>query len=195
MNNLFGKDGLLNKSQFKFIRYLLVLILAGVFLMLLGDFGNDISGSNSKKKLTTKQSGTYASADLSLEEIIEDKLTAILSEIDGVGDVSVDITLDSATEYTYAKNHQDSRQETIEEDNAGGNRKTIQYENRSDIVLLNKGGEQIPLIKKEVKPKIRGVLVVAEGAQDSYIKSNLFRAIKVGLGVPSYKIVILSKER
>ncbi|SNY36519.1 stage III sporulation protein AG [Orenia metallireducens] len=195
MDNIFGKEGFFNKSQFKFIRYLVILVLAGVFLMLLGDFGKDVSTSKSKQSLASRKASSINTSASNLEESIELKLQKMLSQIEGVGKVDVDITLDSGSEYTYARDYQDSKQESLEEDNSGGNRKTIQYDNRTEVVLLNNSGEQLPLIKKEVKPQIRGVLVVAEGAENSYIKAKLLRAIKIGLGVPSYKIVILSKER
>jgi len=195
MDNIFGKEGFFNKSQFKFIRYLVVLILAGVFLMLLGDFGKDISVPKTKESSASSKRSSINTSASNMEEAIEMKLQKMLSQIEGVGKVDVDITLDSGSEYTYARDYQDSKQESLEEDNSGGNRKTIQYDNRTEVVLLNNSGEQAPLIKKEVKPQIRGVLVVAEGAENSYIKAKLLRAVKIGLGVPSYKIVILSKER
>ncbi|OCL26953.1 hypothetical protein U472_05555 [Orenia metallireducens] len=195
MDNIFGKDGFLNKSQFKFIRYLVVLVLAGVFLMLLGDFGKDVSAPKAKQSLTSRKLSSINTTTSNLEESIEAKLQKMLSQVEGVGEVDVDITLDSGSEYTYARDYQDSKQESLEEDNSGGNRKTIQYDNRTEVVLLNNSGEQVPVVKREVKPQIRGVLVVAEGAENSYIKAKLLRAIKIGLGVPSHKIVILSKER
>ncbi len=192
MDSIFGENGLFNNPKFKFLRYLIILLLVGVFLMLLGDIGNDLVKPN-KKTSVTKSTNNQLRKSLSLEEVIEDRMTKVLSQIEGVGKVMVDLSLDKGTEYTYARDRQDSQKETVEEDDSGGRRKTVEYTNKSEIVVLNSNGEDVPLIKKEVKPKIRGVLVVAEGANNSYVKDSLFRAIKIGLGVPSHKIVILAK--
>ncbi|MCK8826634.1 hypothetical protein MWH25_02570 [Natroniella acetigena] len=184
----------LSKSQLKFIRYLVLFILVGVFLMLLGDFGSNLSQSEVSKQDYNQQQSS-AGGVLALEEELEKKLASILSQVQGVGRVAVDVTLDTSSEYVYVRDHQQSSQEVREEDDAGGIRNTVESDDTEEIVILNKGSGEEALVKKEIKPKIRGVLVVAEGAENSYVKADLMQAIRRGVGVPSHKIIVLPKER
>ncbi len=189
--NIFGEGDFFNKSHSKFIRYLLIFLLIGIFLMLFNFDPNNstskIEGTNSRRKTDKPY--------LTLEEMIENKLERILSQIQGAGEVVVDITLESGSEYTYARDYQNSKKLITEGDGSSKTRRTENYDNKNDVIILNKNGGEKALVKKEIKPKIRGVLVIAEGAEDSYLKALLMKAVKVGLGVPSYKIVVLPKER
>ncbi|MCK8817504.1 hypothetical protein MWH28_09065 [Natroniella sulfidigena] len=184
----------LSRSQLKFIRYLVLFILVGVFLMLLGDFGSDLSESKVSNQ-DYEQQQSSSEGGLTLERELEEKLASILSQVQGVGKVAVDVTLDTGSEYIYARDYQQSSQEVKEEDDAGGVRNTVESDDTEEIVVLNKGSGEEALVEKEIRPKIRGVLVVAEGAQNSYIKADLMQAIRRGLGVASHKIVVLPKGR
>jgi stage III sporulation protein AG len=131
----------------------------------------------------------------SVEEKLERKLEKTLSVIAGAGDVEVNISLEVGPEYVYARNDQQSKKEIGEEDQSGGTRETKQYDNSSEIVVLNQGSDSKAVVKKKIKAKVRGVLVVAEGANNSQVKADLISAVEVGLGVESYKIKVLAKER
>ena len=194
LHNLFFNKGFLEQSNSKWLKYLIILILVGVFFMLVSNsIGNkrntEISNSvNSNNKQRSE-------SNYSIEDGLEAKLEQTLSQIAGVGEVKVNITLDTGPEYIYARDDENSEKEIVEQDKSGGTRKTEQYDQRSKIVVLNQGGESKAVIKKNIKAKIRGVLVVAEGASNSYIKADLIDAVKVGLGIDSYKIKVLAKER
>lgn len=47
---------------------------------------------------------------------------------------------------------------------------------------------------KTVKPKVRGVVVVASGAGNLQVKAWILEAVQKVLAVPSYKISILPKK-
>ncbi|GAB6099036.1 hypothetical protein JCM16358_09150 [Halanaerocella petrolearia] len=187
------KDILTGESDFPIPKTLLLLGLAGIILVLLGDFTGNFTSSSSTKG--SKQVKSQATANnLSVEEELENKLERILATVAGVGEVQVDITLDSGSEYIYVRDNSHSNKEIVEEDNNGGTRKTTETEREDKLVVLDSSGSEKPVVRKEIKPKIRGVLVVAEGAANSHIKAELIRAVEVGLGIPSYKIAILPQE-
>ena len=48
---------------------------------------------------------------------------------------------------------------------------------------------------REYKPEIKGVLIVAEGANDSTVKASLTRAVELGLGIAPYKITVLPQRK
>lgn len=194
LNNLFANKNFFSGEKSNLLRYLFVLILIGVFFMLIGNLFNTnpktevLNSSNSNKQ---QQSEISSSG----EEKLARKLEEVLSQIAGVGSVSVNITLESGPEYIYARDDDNSTKEIIETDKSGGTRETKQQQQRSQIVVLNQGGTSEAVIKRKVQPQIKGVLVVAEGAGNSQIKANLIAAVKVGLGIESYKIKVLAKER
>ncbi|GAB6138817.1 hypothetical protein [Halanaerobaculum tunisiense] len=172
---------------------LLLLGLAGMVFILLGDFtGNFTSSSPTTSKEISNQQSTD---NISVEEKIEGELEQILSSVANTGQVQVDVTLDTGVERIYARDNNSSHKDVVEEDEQGGTRKTVEKEVEDKLVVLNQGGSEEAVVKKKIKPKIRGVLIVAEGAHNSYVKAKLIKAVKVGLGVPSYKISVLPKER
>ena len=58
-------------------------------------------------------------------------------------------------------------------------------------LLRQCNGADRPVMVREAKPTIKGVLVIAAGAADSAVKANLTRAVEAGLGIPTYKITVL----
>jgi len=194
-NDLFSSEGFLSENKFKLLRYLIILVLIGVFLMLAGNLIGSPTEKNVLNKSNQRSNDNESSTNFSAEEKLERKLEKTLSVIAGAGDVEVNISLEVGPEYVYARNDQQSKKEIVEEDQSGGTRETKQYDNSSEIVVLNQGSDSKAVVKKKIKAKVRGVLVVAEGANNSQVKADLISAVEVGLGVESYKIKVLAKER
>ncbi|MGM0502578.1 MAG: hypothetical protein ACQERJ_08590 [Bacillota bacterium] len=191
---LFADKRILSGEKFKLLRYLIILVLVGVFFMLIANsLGSEKEAAiiNSSEQINENDSEQF---DYSLEQKMEQNLKMILSQVSGVGEVEVNITLDTGPEYVYARDDEDSAKEIVEQDKTGGTRKTEQHDYRSKIVVLNQGGKNEAVVKKKIEATVRGVLVVAEGANNSYIKAELIEAVKVGLGIGSHKIKVLAKE-
>ncbi|MEM5769309.1 MAG: hypothetical protein AAGU23_10185 [Bacillota bacterium] len=131
----------------------------------------------------------------SYEEILEGKLANKLSQIRGAGMVMVTITLESGPQQEYAKNITRESRVIQEKDTTGGTRTTTETKENDQILVSRESGADRPVIAREIKPQIKGVLVVAEGAADSQIKAQLMRAVESGLGVPPYKITVLPQKR
>lgn len=193
-SSLFSNQSFFNKDKQNLLRYLFVLVLVGVFFMLVSNLFSPES-NNKESNSKTDNNLELAKVNYSVEEKLEKKLESILAQISGVGSVTVNITLETGPEYIYARDKNDAKKKILEEDKSGGTRETDQFETRSEIVVLNQGGTNKAVIKKEIQPQIRGVLVVAEGAHNSHIKADLIAAVKIGLGIESYKIKVLAKER
>ena len=49
-------------------------------------------------------------------------------------------------------------------------------------------------VVKENKPEIKGVLILAEGADDSTVRSEITEAVSRVLEVPVHKISVLKKQ-
>lgn len=60
--------------------------------------------------------------------------------------------------------------------------------------MVQKGETDEPLVVETMKPKIRGVLVVAEGAENIEVKKWIIEAVTRVLDVPSYRVAVMPKK-
>lgn len=149
---------------------------------------NDAKGKipiiTGNEKEQTDPSGSY-------EDKLERKLKNILSNMEGVGAVDVMVTTISTEEKVIAQNVNRSEQQTEEKDQAGGTRTTKQSQNNTDIVLQD---GNVPYITKENSPEIKGVFILAQGAEDSRVKGQIIEAVSKLLDVPVHKISVEKKK-
>ena len=112
---------------------------------------------------------------------LENKLSSVLSQVNGAGRVDVMITLEGGPTYEIAY--------TVEErKTAGGTSESTTL--IKTPVLITKNGTTSPLILSETHPVILGVIVVAQGAADMKVKMDLLRATEAVLKVPLSAIEI-----
>lgn len=123
---------------------------------------------------------------LRLQEELED----MLARIHGVGKVSVLLTLEDEQEVVYAINQEERRRTTLEDDGQGGTRETIEYDRRGQLVIVRSGGSEQPVVIKILKPRVRGILIVASGADDLRVRENIINAVQAVLDIPSYRISV-----
>jgi stage III sporulation protein AG len=167
-----------------FIIGLIILIGASIFLK------PKPTNKDSDKQMVVKQvtNDDYASQ-------LELELKNILSKIHGAGNVDVLVTLDSDEEVVAAMDTVQSETTTNEKDSNGGIRTTIQSETNNKIVTSQTtSGENQPMILKKVMPEIRGVVVVADGAKDSNVQYELMTSVETALGIPAYKVKVVSSK-
>ncbi|MDE4541694.1 stage III sporulation protein AG [Thermoanaerobacterium sp. R66] len=167
-----------------FIIGLIILIGASIF------FKPKPTNKSSDKQMVETQitNDDYASK-------LESELKEILSRIHGAGNVDVLVTLDSDEEIVAAMDTVQSETTTNEKDSNGGTRITIQSETDNKIVTSqNTSGENQPMILKKVMPEVRGVVVVADGAKDPNVQYELMTAVETALGIPAYKVKVVSSK-
>lgn len=129
------------------------------------------------------------------EEFYENSLRDILEQIVGVGKVTVMVNLDSTEEKVYQTNVQSGKQVTQEKDTQGGTRTVDDTTQSSQIVTVSNGGGESPIVVKTVKPKIRGVVVVANGVENMQVKAWIFDVIERSLDVPPHRISIVPRKK
>ncbi|MDW7674947.1 MAG: hypothetical protein SCK28_10460 [Bacillota bacterium] len=129
------------------------------------------------------------------EQELESRLERILSEIQGAGKVSINLNLISGPTYEYATNVMTNSRVTEESVN-GGNR-IINENNEEGSLVVTRGSNnsELPVIIRESKPQVQGVLVVAEGATDPRIKMELSRAVETVLGIGNHQVHVVPKGR
>lgn len=112
----------------------------------------------------------------------------------GVGKVEVMITLEMGSEIIPASNTVNTNNTTEEKDSNGGVRVMTSQSSTQNIVTSNTGNSQKPMVLKEIKPQVNGVIVVAEGAENIEIKAKLYDAVKTVLQVPGHRVQIYPKN-
>lgn len=186
------KQYLENVNSKKFIRNLLILLLVGAILLIVSSilfeekdskepYGNRNSPVNEREFTTEDYS-----------EVLEKKLEQILSEIKGVGNVKVMVTLEDTAEKIPATNTTKNQETSREEDSQGGSREILREDSSAQIVT--KGGEGTLIVLKELKPEVKGVIVVAEGAENLEVQEKLYHAVKTVLAIPGNKVEIYSSN-
>lgn len=156
-------------------KWLVIILIIGIALLFLPD----IPSAQKVKEQTPSEN--FVPSISEYEKKLENKLSDMLSTIDGVENVSVMITFADYGKYTYSQEKQEEKSELSSKEN----QKTILKNSSS-------GGEEPVLIKAEL-PKITGVLITAEGAHNSAIKENITDAVKAVLNVGTKNISVLAK--
>ena len=109
--------------------------------------------------------------------------------------VDVNITWENSSTQEHAKNVTKESKTIQEKDTTGGVRSTTETKESEQILVGKENGVDRPVIVREIKPMVKGVLVIAEGAYDSNVKASLTKAVESGLGIPSYKITVLAQKK
>ncbi len=127
---------------------------------------------------------------------VEEKLEKILSQIEGAGKVSVMITYVSGDEKVPAYDIRKSENNTNEKDENGGSRVITQRDLEEKIAYEEiQSGTKRPIILKEKEPEVKGVIVVADGANEPVVKENLIRAIQTLMDVPVHKVQVFARKQ
>ena len=186
-------------------RWLIILGLVGVAIVLFSSFvnvkkiENENIGREPPSVPTTQETfqntGSQTDSFGSIEEVFESNIKEILEKIVGVGTVDVLVTVDSTEEIVIKSNVRDSQQTSEENDSNGGKRNTTQYTRDGEIVTYESSGSVTPIITKRVKPQIRGVLVVAKGAENQVVRNLVVDAVSKGLNVPSFRISVVPRKQ
>lgn len=192
MENLINKlkEYLKKSNNNEFIRNILIIFIIGIIVFLFADLMKD----SRNKTVYIKENETEETSQNMLSDYstyLERKLEDILSQLKGVGEVKVMITLEETTEIVPAFNTTKNNETTKETDSQGGTREIV----REDMTIqLVTGDEGSPIVLKEIKPTIKGVIVIAEGAVDLHVKEMLYEAVKTVLGIPGNRVEVYSRK-
>ncbi len=190
------------------VRYLLAIAAVGAALMLAGNFlsgsGENAADTDSIPVIGGKEpdeepafgrgSSKKPASIIDYENRYENQLKETLEEITGVSDVSVMVNVDATEEKILEKNRVTQSQQTDENDREGGKRKVEDRSLDEQTVIIRKGEGEEPIILKTMKPEIRGVVVVAKGADNIKVKKWILEAVTRALDVPVHRVSVLPKK-
>ena len=161
----------LRLSKLKKTDYI-VILLVGVLLLIVvlpvKEDKNTCSNSQKKAKAKSVSESTYE-----YEKLLEKKLEGILERMDGVGEVSVMITLSDDGTRIVDKDTKETS-ESIE-------KTTVIYDDED---------ASVPYVTSTDKPTVSGVLVVAQGGGNPQVNNDISNAVSALFDVPMHKIKI-----
>ncbi len=163
-----------------------ILFIAGILILIIL---NTVSiDGDSEGKVEDAGACTDAYAD-------EKRLEEILSKIDGAGNTEVMITYDTGMEKVTVQNSKVSKSFSNDTEHSGGELQIQDIEEERQIVMSGSGSSEKPFVLKEINPRVRGVLVIAEGADNPKISYDITNAVAAVLDVPYYRIQVLKKSK
>ena len=178
-----------------------ILALLGILLMVIAlpvkktentrdETGLSDTGSDTMKTSTEKDDG-----DGSYTQEVENRLEALLSSMDGVGEVKVMVTLSSSVEQVVEKDVPYSMDTTKETDSAGGSRDVVNSkQEETTVYVTDQAGNKTPYISKTLEPAIEGVTVVAQGGGNAVVQKNITDVIQALFGVEAHKIKVVKMK-
>lgn len=175
---------------------LLLILLAGILLLVIVFPVPEQSGSSPDQK--TEDTEQILSSDIrdngEYEKYLEEKTARVLEDVEGVGEVTVMITLKSDGQKIIEKDQSSSSQSTDEADSGGGTRSVEdQSSDKTSIYEQAADGTSTPYVSKELAPEVEGVVVIADGGDNAVVAQNITEAVQALFGVEAHKIKIMKR--
>ncbi len=158
-------------SRVKADKRVALIVVAGVLGIIFLTLSELMPDKTENSKSEAADAGTQTVSEY--EKNLEERLSSLISEIDGAGKTSVMLTLDCGDENIYAS--RDKLSETSSE---------------KEYVLIENDGNQTGLLLKVTQPEVRGVAVVCEGADSSEVRQEITGLITAVLGVSTNRVNI-----
>jgi stage III sporulation protein AG len=184
------------------MRWLIIVGLIGVSIMILNSFVQvkqvDSMDQSRASPDMTKEVFVGAEKEKTpfekYEEAYAAKLRAILENLAGVGDVDILVTVESTEETVPHRDLNETQRITDEKDNNGASRHLTEVTKDGRIVIVEVSGKEQPIIQKIVKPKISGVAIVAEGAENITVQKLIKEIVSKGLDVSTHRITVAPRK-
>lgn len=187
----------------------LILLAVGMIILILtfpsgSGMAAKVERSAESKNQTTLQKGIVtepadgeaaaaAGADRTYEEQLEARVKKILKTVDGVGQVEVMIVLKSSEEKVLRVDKDSSDSSTEEKDSSGGTRKNTSAELKESTILTGTGENTSPIVEKEIRPEIEGIVISAQGGGSATVKAEISSAMEALFNLPPHKIKVLKR--
>ncbi len=160
-------------------RYVIIILLFGVFLLLLPTE----SGREKKKQSNEPSAPPETEPEAFSRAAFEKELEEILSLMDGVGEVRVMLSVEDDGERVVASDSQTS----VKEGSSERTEETVQ----TTVTVSTGSGTEDGLTLRRRSPAFRGAVVAAEGADSAEVRLELTEAVAAATGLPFGAIKIV----
>lgn len=167
-------------DRIKKVKHIEIYLAVGLAVVVACIYFNTMKPTTKDKNQNAQIDKISSTFETSSEYIdyLENKLESVITRVKGVEEVEVVLTLEKGFEYVYA---------TEEETKTTSNGTSI---TSSSVVMVD--GQ--PVIKEEIYPVVKGIVVIASGASDINVKMNIISIIQTVVDVENSKINIMAGE-
>ena len=162
-----------------------------LFVISLPDSGKTDPGWNNRAAEVLADVGDESAAD-SYEAELERRIRELLRSVDGVGEADVMVVLKSSEERVWHVDKSSTSSVTEESGADSGSSRIIREEDQSESTVLD-GKSQSPVMEKEVKPELSGIIISADGGGSAVIRAEITEAMEALLGLPANKIKVMKR--
>jgi stage III sporulation protein AG len=186
-----------NSSDNAKIRYLLLICLTFIFIYIVFTFftNKPMIPTFSSNQNNTQQSSAEKQLRTQYEDEQKNELRQILKQIEGVGNVDVMITFESDETKVPAVDTSSQKNTNENSDKEGSKQSNSQETDSSKVVVTSNNNGSEPLIVKTYKPKVVGVIVVAEGSESSKVKYDISKAVSNLYDLPMDKVNVYPMKK
>lgn len=198
LNKLVEKDKEEGNNKKKIENLVFFIIILIITIIIINIIWNDKNTSKNIKEVDTNKklatTNQVQVEQVSKEDTLSQKLEAILSQIQGVGEVKVFINYSESSEVVAMYNENSKSSTTEETDTSGGIRKVQETDSQKDIIYQENNGTKTPMTKKVIEPKIEGAIITAKGANNIDVKTNIIQAVEAATGLATHKIQVFEMQ-
>ena len=162
-----GADKKILSKKSRNMLFLACCVLLGITLLLYG------SGKFGEKPAKSEKNDQYYLLEQYISDL-EESITRLCSNVSGVSDVRVAVTLESGFEYVYATDSRTRPDGAVE----------IKY------ITIGSGSSEVAVYITEKLPEIAGIGIVCRGGSDPAIQQKLLALISAAYNVKTNKIYI-----
>ena len=181
------------------IVFVIILIATIIFINYIwnGDKKNKKNPNNEQNEMLASNQFEEQSSVMpsnSGNSALENQLEDILKKLEGVGDVKVLITYAETNKVVPMYNEDNQQSTTQEEDTQGGARTINENSSKKEVVYQESNGQKSVVTSSVITPEIKGAVVLAKGASNGVVKSNIIQAVEAVTGLATYKIQVFEMK-
>ncbi|MBR6107056.1 MAG: hypothetical protein IKQ39_03520 [Oscillospiraceae bacterium] len=152
------------------LRIIIALGLSGMALILFSGIRSGAGGST--REAEPPPAASDADAPEAYRTELESRLTALISQMDGIRTATVMVTLSGSAEQVYAEEVKSSKSDRGTQSEAS-------------CVITRSGGNESALVAETRYPAVVGVAVLCTGGDHAAVQERVSRAVSTVLGIPA----------
>ena len=162
---------------------LLVILLIACNYIFKTEDKNTIKSNNTSttQNIDNSNSTSSDSSNSSNNSDLEEKISVILSQIQGISDVSIVLSYSQEEKQNVVYNTKEEQS-----DGKSTTEKVVAYNEQS--------GNKSAIIESVECPKVEGAIVVAKGADSVDMRSKIASAVSTVVNIPVYKVQVFEKQ-
>lgn len=116
-----------------------------------------------------------------VESALEERITALIRQVDGVGDCRVMVTLESGSRFVYAADQTYSGTA----DDHSSSEKTL---------IVETEGGPVGLLVTEIQPSVKGVAIVCDGGGDPIVCQRVTGLVCAAFNISSGRVCVAKQQ-